>query len=447
MKYTILKGNTYIQNNFQKINSQYRLKYHFEPLIGWINDPNGLIYYNDEFHLFFQYYPYDSKWGPMHFGHATSKDLLTFTDLGIALAPDRYDETGCFSGGAINVGKDLVITYTRHFDNGKEYFESIALAKSIDGINYQKTEVVFDNNSLPSYISRNDFRDPYPIYINGMYYVLVGAKNTIQNKGMIVILKGISLDKLEYHFAIELIDEFGEMCECPSFFRSNENDCLIWSSIKVKQKGNDYIKTHSSIGAICHINFEEKKYSFIHIQELDKGDAFYAPEFINCYHKPVMIGWMDTWNKEYYTDKLNQGYAGAFNLPRLLEIKDNCFFQKPFFLKNDWKEIKEIKKNCLLKICGNKFLIRIVGDNGNVSFGNDDGVFLNTNEANNLNPNFWRSNEKYEMVNLLVFLDTTSIEIFINDGKEVISSRIFIDGAYSILKEGSVDFKIYEIGA
>ena len=54
MKYTILKGNSYIKNNYQKINSTYRLKYHFETLIGWINDPNGLVYYNDEFHLFYR---------------------------------------------------------------------------------------------------------------------------------------------------------------------------------------------------------------------------------------------------------------------------------------------------------------------------------------------------------------------------------------------------------
>ena len=106
--------------------------------------------------------------------------------------------------------------------------------------------------------------------------------------------------------------------------------------------------------------------------------------------------------------------------------EEGLLYQKPFILKNDWKEIGEIKKSCLLKICGNKFIIRIVGDNGNVSFGNDEnGFYLNTYSSNNLNPNIWLSNGKYETVNLLVFLDTTSIEIFINDGQEVFTTRVY----------------------
>ena len=67
---------------------------------GWINDPNGLIYFRGAYHVFYQYYPHDTKWGPMHWGHVRSSDLTHWERLPIALYPDK-NEDGCFSGSAI----------------------------------------------------------------------------------------------------------------------------------------------------------------------------------------------------------------------------------------------------------------------------------------------------------------------------------------------------------
>ena len=83
MKFTIEQANSYIEQNKEKVNDLYRLKYHMIPPIGWMNDPNGLIKINETYHLFYQYYPYDSKWGPMHWGHFSSKDLIAFIIFGL----------------------------------------------------------------------------------------------------------------------------------------------------------------------------------------------------------------------------------------------------------------------------------------------------------------------------------------------------------------------------
>ncbi len=84
-----------------RIPSETRPKFHLSPRTGWTNDPNGFSFYKGEYHLFYQYYPYKSIWGPMHWGHAVSTDLLHWRYLPAALAPDRdYDSYGCFSGSA-----------------------------------------------------------------------------------------------------------------------------------------------------------------------------------------------------------------------------------------------------------------------------------------------------------------------------------------------------------
>jgi len=98
---TIYKADKFISENKHFIIEDYRLVFHGMPEFGWMNDPNGLVFYEDNYHIFYQHYPYDSVWGPMHWGHLVSKDMIKFEYMPIALAPDKDDETGCFSGGAI----------------------------------------------------------------------------------------------------------------------------------------------------------------------------------------------------------------------------------------------------------------------------------------------------------------------------------------------------------
>ena len=95
-----------------QIKAEDRPAFHVSPYVGWMNDPNGFSCYQGEYHLFYQYNPYDTHWNSMHWGHVVSKDLLHWEYLPAALAPDEdYDKIGCFSGSAIELddGRQLLI--------------------------------------------------------------------------------------------------------------------------------------------------------------------------------------------------------------------------------------------------------------------------------------------------------------------------------------------------
>jgi fructan beta-fructosidase len=149
---------------------QYRPQFHFSPPQQWMNDPNGMVYADGEYHLFYQYNPYANKWGPMHWGHAVSGDMLHWSNLPIALFPDRHGTI--FSGSAV-VDKDntsgfgsaanpaLVAVFTYH-DHLRENlsplgFQSQGIAYSLDK---GRTWVKYDKNPVLQNPGVHDFRDP-----------------------------------------------------------------------------------------------------------------------------------------------------------------------------------------------------------------------------------------------------------------------------------------------
>ena len=142
-----------------------RLHHHFEPEKGWINDPNGLVFFRGEYHAFFQHNPYEPKWGPMHWGHAVSRDLIHWNELPIALSPDQpYENSGgCFSGGALVKDNVLYVFYTAV---SEELGQTQCLAMSRDGVHFEKYP---GNPIIKSYPSdgSEDFRDPHVFEYGG----------------------------------------------------------------------------------------------------------------------------------------------------------------------------------------------------------------------------------------------------------------------------------------
>lgn len=425
----------YIKKEKNKVNEQYRLKYHLVPPIGWMNDPNGLIFYQGRYHLFYQYNPYRSLPGTMLWGHATSNDLVSFKDEEVALVPTE-DFTSIFSGGAIEEQNTLTAVYTLHYEQMDSKREEVYLSKSLDGVSFNKPIKIFDNETLPKHISREDFRDPFPIMINDRYYVFVGGKDKTLNQGVIIVLSGLDLSHLTYSFSIGPFYELGDMAECPSYFRMNDKDVLLVSGCHVQTRDNDFKNINSSIFVVGNIDFKNGNMKVDFIKEIDKGDAFYAPQFINGCKDPIMIGWMEMWGKEYPTHELNHHWTGAFTIPRRVHIQNNDIFQTPVAsLDSHLKEWKNGPYPHCLNITfeiKNQGCFILSSRNGKVIFGLNEQFYLDTTQSNNKNGFIRKTNRTYISCQVRVLLDVSSIEIFVDNGREAISSRIYLDGDYEL---------------
>ena len=228
--------------------------FHVTGGIGWINDPNGFSLYKGEYHLFFQYYPFDITWGPMHWGHVKTKDFIRWEYLPAALAPDApYDKDGCFSGSAVELpsGEHLLLyTGVRKTDDGDEYqTQCIAVG---DGVDYLKSPLnpVIDSSMLPDGGSHVDFRDP-KIWRDGDGFHTVAANLCPDGSG--AILQYDSDDGQHWRYAGVLAagrGHYGTMWECPDFFTLNGKAVLLHSAHEMQNEGLEY---HPGDGTVCHI--------------------------------------------------------------------------------------------------------------------------------------------------------------------------------------------------
>ena len=134
------KATKYIQENADKVIPIYRSRFHMEPTIGWMNDPNGLIYVDGEFHLFYQANPYEAKNENMAWGHFISSDLIKYREVDVALYPEiSKGETGCFTGSAFIENNELKLVYTRHLDvTDKKCEENQYICTTKDKIHFEK---------------------------------------------------------------------------------------------------------------------------------------------------------------------------------------------------------------------------------------------------------------------------------------------------------------------
>lgn len=446
----------------------FRLKYHFMAPTGWINDPNGFVQYKSEYHLFYQYYPFGSSWGPMHWGHAKSKDLVRWQHLPVALAPSEpYDSGkvggyGCFSGSAVVDGNDLVLIYTGDVD-GNTPPQVQCIARSEDGIHFEKYDQnpVIDN--FPPDGSK-DFRDPKVWKYKDKWYMVVGTKK--DGKGKAVLYVSNDLKEWEYKgVAAESDGTQGDMWECPDLFAINHHHVLIVSPMFGTQNGSPFY-------VIGDMDYEKGIFTQKNCKILDYGFDFYAPQTLfDEKGRRIMIAWMEKWFSKMPSQE--HGWAGAMTIPRelILDEDNNILKQKPVSelanLRSEYMRQKgfEIDKDTIINEQYEQISETIIDFNMKDTTAKLFGIQLRCSEDGKerteilidienkvilMDLNNSGSGEKGiskapllvkqdGSLNLRIFMDTTSVEVFINDGEQVITNRIYPD-------PNSNQFKIFTKG-
>jgi len=312
--------------------------FHFATPGGWCNDPNGFSQFRNQVHLFYQYHPYSTQWGPMHWGHAISTDMLFWEHKPVALAPDSdYDLKGCFSGTALEDNGKHVIAYTGVSSNGKIDVQNQCIAIG-DGLHYEKifNSPVLTARDIPFQYQISDFRDPKIWKKDGRLYMVCVIKKT-DNRGAMVIFESKDLEKWIYKGILDSSkDGLSNMWECPDISTIDGNDVIIFSPQEVVENSSlGFHNGNNSVYMTGKLDYENCSFTR-HIRPengytaalVDYGIDFYAPETTKLSDgRTIMTGWMQAW--ESYITPENYLWSGMMTLPRELTIKNNRLCQSP----------------------------------------------------------------------------------------------------------------------
>ncbi|MCI1188436.1 glycoside hydrolase family 32 protein [Hymenobacter sp. DH14] len=305
------------------VTPQYRPGYHFSPAAHWMNDPNGMVYYQGTYHLFFQYYPDGMTWGPMHWGHATSPDMLSWQEQPIALFPDELG--WIFSGSAVidkdntaGFGKNaMVAIFTHHNDpeekkkTNKHQYQS--LAYSLDA---GKTWTKYKGNPVLPNPGIQDFRDPKVSWNEVAKKWIM----TLATKDRITFYSSADLKSWtrESEFGAKL-GAHGGVWECPDLFPLTLNGKTHWVLIVNLNPGgpNGGSGTQYFIGSFNGHQFtplnEKTKWA-------DFGPDNYAGvTWANTGARKIFLGWMSNW--DYANQVPTSPWRNATTLPRELGLR------------------------------------------------------------------------------------------------------------------------------
>lgn len=329
--HSVKRAAAFIREHAPQVDRRWKGCYHFSAPAGWINDPNGLCFFQNKYHLFYQHHPYNANWGPMYWGHAVSVDLITWEHLAPALAPDTgADCAGCFSGTAFEHGSRLFLMYTGVSpDAAGSGIQQQCLAWSDDGVTFTKAggNPVIPAALLPEGFSPADFRDPKLWEADGCFYCLAAAADA-GGVGRLLLFSSSTLMS-GWRFETDYVtgpDCFGGMKECPDRFSLDGAELLFFSVIRSPADEYCLPFSHGSVWAAgdeCGGRFHTAAFTL-----LDSGFDFYAPQTLRAPDgRRIMIAWMHAWESENVTAA--HGWAGSMCLPRELVFTGGRLLQKP----------------------------------------------------------------------------------------------------------------------
>ncbi|CAG9122933.1 unnamed protein product [Plutella xylostella] len=429
------------------VNPRYYPRYHLAPECGWMNDPNGLSFFQGFYHLFYQYNPKSSlEPGIAHWGHARSRDLVNWEPLSIAMYPDEtYDADGVFSGSAYIEDGLMYLYFTGNVNLDAVVYrnETQALAVSGDGFRFVKYP---DNPLILGTEFQPNIRDPKVWKHEDTYYMVLG--HSIEDKtGEIVLFT--SKDKFQWNYEGVLAQSdgsLGYMFECPDLFELDGEAILLFSPQGVEPDGYKYRNLYQTGYLVGKFDYKTNKFiQETEFVELDHGHDFYATQTFEHEGRRILFAWMDMWDQNY--PEGGDGFTGMMTLPRILTLTP-----EGHVLQNPAEEVDNLSGDIVFSGNANpktpivlpdksariwiessgtedlELLLSATGTNTStvsIKFdfgagfvildrGGNDGVRMAPWTPSNGEKLLWR-----------VYVDASSIELFCGKGEATFSSRFF----------------------
>lgn len=427
---------------------EWRLGFHLMPPVGWLNDPNGLCEFKGEYHVFYQYSPFNEEGGLKLWGHYTSHDFVNWCKMPTALYADQvYDCHGVYSGSAFIEEDKMYLYYTgnvKHLGNGFDYVttgreQNTVLAISEDGKTFKHKELLMTNEAYGKDMSLH-VRDPKVWKENDTYYMVQGARD-LEDQGKIIVFS--SKDKVNWERINVLTtpEKLGYMWECPDFFTIDGHKVLMTSPQGLEADGMKYQNIYQCGYFFLEGDFTSENYTLSAFDEMDRGFDFYAPQtFEDSKGRRIMIGWMGLPDIQdlYSNPTTERGWQHALTLPRELRVLDGKLHQLPLeelkALRKTHKAL-EVEEN-LTDDAFHTFEMEMNFEKltGPVEICIKESAKLLFDPATNcMHLNFvesgygrtMRSVQLERLEDLRLFVDTSSLEIFINNGQEVFTTRFY----------------------
>lgn len=457
--------------------NRYTPQFHLKPPKGWLNDPNGLCQMKGKHHIFFQYSPDDPMGGRKCWGHYETKDYLHYKFTGTILEPDsRKDRDGVYSGCAYVEEDTMYLYYTGNVkqEGNYDYIYSgregnTILAISKDGQNSMSKECLLGMEDYPENLS-NHVRDPKVFYSNGSYYMVLGAR-TKEDKGCVLLYESKDKKEWKFHHFIEK-DDFGYMWECPDLFSIKGEQYLSVSPQGLPKEEYRYQNTYQS--GYFHATKDLRSFGdgLGDFTEWDYGFDFYAPQtYVDERGRRILIGWMGVPDAEYDSDPtVQEGWQHMLTLPRGLYVDK----QTKRICQMPLEEMKKLRKDLYFAgACKGEqnfidlpdtYELLLSGFHpGSFTLHFDQGFHIVYDAKENLcHFSFTdsmmgrgRTERKIKMMpeekifNMRIFVDTCCMEVYINDGAYVFTTKLFRKSqeGRSLSLEGMVNqMQIYDLG-
>lgn len=442
----------------------WRLNYHLMPRVGWLNDPNGLCQFKEIYHIFYQYSPEDATGKNKGWGHYSTKDFVHFIREENTLFPDsEIDKDGAYSGSAFVKDQRIHFFYTGNikFEGNYDYINEgrghyLNYFYSDDGLKFSQKECLLKNEDYPKEMSCH-IRDPKIFEENHHYYMILGAR-TKDSVGCLLIYISNDLKHWHYHQTITSKDRFGYMWECPDLFEINDQKILITCPQGVEQDGYKYENIYQNGYFIVNGSLEDH-ISLGEFYELDNGFDFYAPQtFIDDHKRRILIGWMGLPDVPYTNPTIKNHWQHALTLPRELKLIGNRIYQYPIEETKQLRahqEVINMKKNqtyqynthvCEIHVehLDKQFTIHLRKD---VEINYKDHLLTLKLQESGYGRDI-RHVEIDSIKEIDIFSDTSSLEIFINKGERVMTTRVYDHKDDTQIKIScDCDMKIYDLKA